>query len=144
MEEELLMQTLARASEKRKVLKEGIQGCRQQILATSIGQRFLHVFHEGVVADLCKSPAMMEPLDELFEKDLEEGRQFSLRKYGLEDTGGAAELEGMLDSFSDPLVMLDGDPSLPLDHPWWLPAMTWVVTFFTTVSFADPSFPQVE
>lgn len=86
------MQTLALASEKRRVLKEGIHGCQQQILATPVGQLFLHVLWEGLVANFCKSPAMMEPLAELFEKALEEGCQFLLRKYGLEDTGGAAEL----------------------------------------------------
>lgn len=122
-------------------MKEGIQGCQQQILATPVGQQFLHVLREGLVMDFCKSPAMMEPPVELFEKSLEEGCQFLLRKYGLEDTGGAAELGKMLYSLSDPLEMLGGDLSLPLGHPWWLPAMTRAATLFTTSSFIDLSLP---
>lgn len=45
---------------------------------------------------------MMEPLAELFEKFLEEGCQFLLKKYELEDTNGVAELGEMLNSLSNP------------------------------------------
>lgn len=83
----------------------------------------------------------MDPLAELFEKAFEEGRQFLLRKYGLEETGGAAELSEMLKSLSDYLEMIGGNLSLPTDHPWWSPAMTRVATVFTTVSCDDPSIP---
>lgn len=64
-----------------------------------------------------------------------------LRKYALEDTGGAAELGEMLDSLSDPFVMLGWDHFLPSDHTWCLLAMTRAATLFTIVSFADSSLP---
>lgn len=82
MEKQLQMQTLTLVSYKRKVLKEGIQSCLQQILATPIGQQFLHVFHKDLEEDFCNSPAMMKPLAELFEKILEEGHQFLLKNMG--------------------------------------------------------------
>lgn len=61
------MQTLALASEKPKALKEGAQSCQQQIFDTPEG-RFFHILHEGWMTDFYKSPAMTEPLAELFEK----------------------------------------------------------------------------
>lgn len=112
------MHTLTLASKNCKALKKGVQSCRQQILTTPVGQRFLHILRAGLIADFCKSPAMMDPLVELCEKAFEEGRQFLLKKYVLEDTGGAAELNEMLNSLSDPLELLGGDPSLLSDHPW--------------------------
>lgn len=71
------------------------------------------------MAAFCESPSMMESLAELFDKIMEEGHQFLLMSYGLQDTGGATELEEMLDSLSDPLEVLGGDSSLSVDHPWW-------------------------
>lgn len=72
---------------------------------------------------------------------MEEGRQLLLAKYDLVDTGGATEPGKILDSISDPLEVLDGDSSLHLDHPWWLPAMTRAAALFTVGSFADPNLP---
>lgn len=70
--EQVQMQSLALTAEKCRGVRERIQGCCQQILATPMGQRFVHLLHEGLVADICKSPALMELLARLFERVMEE------------------------------------------------------------------------
>lgn len=134
------MQSLSLAAERPKGLKEGIQGCRQQILSTPMDQAFLHILREDLVVDFHKSPAMMDPLAKFFEKVMQEGHLFLLKNYVLEDVDGVVELGEMLDSLSDPLEILGGDSSLPPNHPWWLPAMTWAVALFTAGLFIDPDF----
>lgn len=98
-------------------MREGIQGHRQQILATPMGQQFLHLMRKGLIADFCKFPALKELLAVLLERMMEEGPQFMLAKKELEDTGRPTELGEMLDSISDPIEILGGDVSLSLDHP---------------------------
>lgn len=39
------------------------------------------------------------------------------------------------------MEMFGEDSFLPLDHPWWLPAMTREAAFFTIGSFVYPSLP---
>lgn len=51
LEERVQMKSLALADESRRGFREGILGCRQQILATPLGQQFLHILREDLVAD---------------------------------------------------------------------------------------------
>lgn len=82
-----------------------------------MGQQFLHLMREGLTTDFYKSPALLELLAALLERMMEEGHQFVLAKKGLEDTGGPDELREMLYAISDPMEILGGDTSLPLDYP---------------------------
>lgn len=75
------------------------------------------------------------------EEMLEEGCRFMLAKKGLEDTGGTTKLEELLSAISNPSVALEVDDSFPLDHHWWTPALTKVVTHLSSGSFDDPNLP---
>lgn len=106
LEERVQMKSLALADESHRGFREGILDCRQQILATPRGQQFLHILHKDLVADFCKSPALLELLAGVMEGMLEEGCRFMLAKKGLEDTRGTSELEELLSAISNPLVAL--------------------------------------
>lgn len=67
------MYSLTLAAKSHQGVNVGIQGCHQQILANPMGQYFLHLLHEDLVADFCKSPALLVPLAGLFDKVMEEG-----------------------------------------------------------------------
>lgn len=55
------------------------------ILATPLGQQFLYILSEDLMADFYRSPTLLELLTRVIENILEEGRQFILAKKGLED-----------------------------------------------------------
>lgn len=57
-----------------------------KILATLLGQQFLYILREDLVADFYRSLALLELLARVIENMLEEGRQLNLAKKGLEDT----------------------------------------------------------
>lgn len=106
-----------------------------------VGRQFLHVLKEDLVADFCKTPNFLMAFGDTFLSLLDVGRQFALKKQGIEDTSPTEDLKELAMDFPTPVVTLGIDESLPLDHPWWMPSLKKDCTILTQGSFSDASFP---
>lgn len=141
LEREVLTLSLAKIEEKRKGVLEGITSCRQQILATPVGQKFLNILQEELVARFLKSPTLLASLAGVMADLLDEGRRFLLQKHGLEDSNRKNDLDELLGAFAGPATVLGMDESLPTDHPWWIPALEKTTLIFTSASWDNPHLP---
>lgn len=141
LEKEVQMLSLAKIEEKWKWILDGISGCRQQILVTPVGQQFLHILREEMVAGFLKSTTFLASLAEVMVDLPDEGRRFSLRKLGLEDSNGGNDLEELLSTFAGPVATLGIDDSLPADHSWWVLTSEKASHVFTSSPWDDPQLP---
>lgn len=140
-EEEI--QSLSRELKERehRGLLAGMEGCREQIMLTPVGQQFLHVLKEELIKDFCRSPHLIDTLGDAITSLLEAGRKFAMAKLSAEDLNPDEDLQELVMQAPDLNKIIGIDEGLSWESPWWTESFRKAFEVFVRGSFSDPSYP---
>lgn len=140
-EEKILALSWELKEKEQQALLNGMEGCREQILLTPVGQQFLQVLKEELIKSFCRSPHMIDAFGDAITALLEAGRKFALAKLSAEDLTPKEDFKEMVMQAPDLNKIMGIDEGMTLEHPWWMEGFSKAYEVFVRGSFSDPTYP---